>query len=374
MGAHDAERQFNLLDRMPVEISSLAPVPLDDRLRARADCGILAPAAERLVEVAGFLKAQGPWNQVALHLPWDATSEEEAKVLAEVIAEQGLTVGTVLFEMPSLPTVDAEGPRYGSLASPDETVRDQAMQDVQEALAIMRAFGGRTLALWLPDGWDSPGQVSYFETALRIEETLMRFYATLTHNEWLLLKCGTPGPARYHTPVSHASRAMEICGKLGFNARVLLNSPTAGGDCELEQTVAFLLRSDTFGGVHYTGLPYGGVHPLAGRYDPWRTFRTALTLLEGEHLNYAAIDGISLIVDRLSNTPNPEGEITSVLKTLSQAFLRAENVDLFALAEARSRPWTGEADRLVDTAFSMPTEDVLADYLKARGLGSEGPA
>jgi L-rhamnose isomerase/sugar isomerase len=369
MGANDAESRFDLLDRMPVEISSLAPVPLDDRLRARADCGTIAPATDRIVEVAGVLKAQGPWNRVARHLPWDAATPEEAKALVEVVREQDLTVGTVLFEMPSLPTPGAEGLGYGSLASPDETVRDKAMQGIQEALAIMRALGGRTLALWLPDGWDSPGQVSYFETALRIEETLMRFYATLTHDEWLLLKCGTPGPARYHTPVSHAGRAMEICGKLGFNARVLLNSPSEGGDRELEQTVAFLLRSDTFGGVHFTGLPYGGVHPLAGRYDPWRTFRTALTLLEGEHLNYAPIDGISLIVDRLSNTPNPEGEISSVLKTLSQAFLRAENVDLFALAEARGRPWTGEADRLVDEAFAMPTGDVLADYLKARGLG-----
>lgn len=356
-------KMFEILDSAPIEVSSLAPVPFRQRLLGPIDFDSPQGPAARIAAVGTFLKSVPKWRTVTVNLPWDANAGYAGK-LAEILSKEGLAPGCVMLDLSRdfvVPGKEAVAP-YGSLASPDEGVREAAYRRVEEALEVMRAIGGTMLVLHLPDGWDSPAQASFFETALHLEENLMRFYTKMRHDEFLLITCGSAGPGRYSSAIFNSGRAREICGKLGMNARILLNSPSLMGECSIEQTMAFLLRSDSFGGVRFSGQSCFPGAQLSGQYDFHGAFRMAMVLLEGEHLNYAPVNGMSFILDRFTNTPDPFPEIESMAFILAESFLKASSVDFFALAEARKQPWTGEADRMLKEAFMGDVSKAIARY------------
>ncbi len=358
---------FDLLGRAPIEVSSLAPLTFRTRLLGPQGFDSARGPASRIGAVASFVRTGLPWKTVSINLPWDAADAAEAARLPEILAKENVNPGCVVLDLSRDFTVPGKEDilNYGTLTSPDGTVRAAAFARLEATLGIMRAVGSDALVLCLPDGWDSPAQASFFETALRLEESLMRFYAKMHHDEYLLITCSSPGPGSYSSAIFNSGRAREICSKLGLNARVLLSAPTSFTDCSIEQTMAFLLRSDSFGGVKFSGQScYGGPH-AAGRYDYHGTFRMALVLLEGEHLNYAPISGLSFILDRFTNAPDPYPEIESTASMLAESFIKAAKVDFFALADARNRPWTGDAEKMIRNAFQR---DAAGEYGRFRDM------
>jgi L-rhamnose isomerase len=375
MNPQEEKKLFELLDNIPVEISSLASETFGSRFRAYSGAHKLPDVADRVGLLSEILGKVGMWKKIALHLPHDARTDEEAATLAELLGKNGLVPGSVFVEFPQAGGSGAsESDSPGSFTSPLAEVRDAAFRSLEEALERMRILGAKRMVLWLPDGWDTLAQVSFFEISLRLEEYLMRFYAKMMHDETLLLKCGAPGPPRYLSAISSAGQARDLCTKLGLNAKVLLNAPAITESCSLEQEIAFLLRSDAFGGIHFTGqaAPRQGA---GSPFDPWGTFRAALILLEAQHLNYAPLESLSFVFDRYTDSASPLAEISTMTDTLTDAFLRAAQVDLFDLAQARSRPWIGDADKIVLGAFSADLGDIKDKYRQARTQDAgPGPA
>jgi L-rhamnose isomerase/sugar isomerase len=101
---------------------------------------------DKLDDAAEVHRLTGACPSVAVHVLWDVP-EGGARALADAAAVRGLRIGSIN------PNVfQDQCYRHGSVASEDAVVRRRAIQHLLDSVALARAVGSRTLALWFADG------------------------------------------------------------------------------------------------------------------------------------------------------------------------------------------------------------------------------
>ncbi|MFB6214670.1 MAG: sugar isomerase, partial [Candidatus Bipolaricaulia bacterium] len=106
---------------------------------------------DRLEDAAKVHELTGGSPSVAIHIPWDETSNYGK--LREKAERLGVEIGAVnpnLFE-------DYDY-KFGSLAHPDSSVREKAVDHVFDCIEVMEEVNSDVLSLWLADGTNYPGQ------------------------------------------------------------------------------------------------------------------------------------------------------------------------------------------------------------------------
>jgi L-rhamnose isomerase/sugar isomerase len=327
--------------------------------------------AEKIADCALVHQLTGATPAVATHFPWDGADLAAAGETRDLIVEHGLRPGAVnsntFSRRPEGPLDDRV--RFGSLTNPFEDVRRATVEHHLDCLEIMRLFGSNVLSFWLQDGTNSPGQLSLFDQARWLDETLAEITAKMQGEELIFVEYKFYEPAFYATAIPDWGRAFTLAERLGDRASVLVDLGHHPQGTNIEQIVAHLIHRGKFGGFHFNDRKYGDDDLATGSLDPAQLFRIFVVLCEADRRGLKRFEDVSLVIDQSHNIKNPIEEMIESVEAIARAYVQALLVDYPRLEEARSEGDAILGDQLLKNAFFSPAvESILWKSREERGL------
>lgn len=325
---------------------------------------------EKIEDAALVHALTGATPRVALHFPWDGSSDEEYAKIVGYLDTYGLSAGAINSNTftPRAAPMDFNL-RYGSLTNPDPAVRQASVEHQLECIKIMRRLGSTTLKVWLPDGTNYPGELSFYDQAHFLEEGVSAIYEQLHDDETLLIEYKLFEPAFYSTAIADWGRALTLALKLGHRAKVLVDLGHHAHGVNVEQIVAHLARLGRLGGFDFNDRKSADDDLAAASINPYQLFLIYHALVEGEFRGYIKLSELSFLIDQSSHRKNPIEEIIESVEALQRAYAQALVVDREALAEAQRKHDLVRAEQILKQAFfDTPVRAIIQMMRYERGL------
>ena len=323
------------------------------RFKTFAWPGAARNVREKIDDAAEVHRLTGIAPSVALHIPWDKTDDWRA--LGEYAKGKGVEIGAInpnLFQDPDY--------RLGSIANPDERVREKAMAHLLECVGILRATGSRDLSLWFADGTNYAGQDDFRLRKKRVREALKTLHDALPEDARMLVEYKFFEPAFYFTDLFDWGAALVQCQAAGPKAKVLVDLGHHAQGVNIEAIVAFLLDEDRLGGFHFNARRYADDDLIVGTTNPFELFCI--------HVETASAPDVAYMIDQSHNIePKVEAMLQSVLNC-QEAYAKALHVDRERLADAQARGDVLEAHRTLADAFRTDVRPLLEEFRRANGL------
>jgi L-rhamnose isomerase/sugar isomerase len=317
--------------------------------------------AEKIEDCALLHALTGTTPTVATHFPWDGAGVADARQTLQLIRDHGLQPGAVnsntFSSRPSGPLDHRM--RFGSVTNPFEDVRRAAVEHHLDCLEIMRLFGSTILSIWLADGTNSPGQLSLFDQARWLDETLAEICGRLQGDERAFIEYKFFEPAFYATAIPDWGRAYTLAERLGSRAAVLVDLGHHPHGTNIEQVVAHLIHLGKFGGFHFNDRKYGDDDLATGSLDPAQLFRIFVVLIEADQRGLKPFEDVSLVIDQSHNLKNPIEEMIESIEAITRAYVQALLVDFPRLEEARRDADAELGDQVLKNAFFSPAVDAI---------------
>jgi len=328
---------------------------------------------KRIAAAGRFHSLTGKGATIALHFPWDGNSKADVRALRKSLKGAGITAGSV---NANLFTPREKGPldatlRFGSLTHPDEKIRRASVKYCLDCIDYMDILGSDTLVLWLPDGTNSPGQMSMYDQADRLEGTLREINASLDGRK-LLIEYKLFEPGFYSTAIQDYGRSLYLAWLLGDNVKVLVDLGHHAHGVNVEQIIAQLVRQGKLGGFHFNDSWYADDDLATGSLHPHQIFRIFVNLIEGELRGYTPVEDLALMIDQSHNVKDPFEELLESVENIEIAYARALMVDFDRLKEAQDRLDVSSADRILTDAFNADVRPIVREARRRNGR-SENP-
>jgi L-rhamnose isomerase / sugar isomerase len=358
------------LNNFRVEVPSWGFCRGGTRFGTYSDGSEAVSIEEKLSDVALVHKLTGATPSVALHFPWDGASKKEYALIATTLKKSGIAAGAInsnLFGMRSRGPLDYRI-RLGSITSPYGDVRRASIEHHIDCIGIMRRLGSKILSIWLPDGSNSPGQISFFDQSERLLSALQEIYGALRNDEWMFLEYKLFEPGFYSTAVADWGKAFSVCQAVGPRAKVLVDLGHHPLGTNIEQIVSDLARLGRLGGFHFNDKKYGDDDLAAGSIDPFQLFRIFATLVEADRRKILKFEDVAFLIDQSHMIKNPVEEILETVENLQRAYVQALSIDWARLDKARADGDATVADGCIKRAFN----DTPATAILARARSSIG--
>jgi L-rhamnose isomerase / sugar isomerase len=347
------------LGRQAIELPSWAFGNSGTRFKVFAQAGVPRDPFEKITDAAQVNRVTDLAPSVALHIPWDRV--EDYSKLREHAESQGMKLGTI-----NSNTFQDDEYKLGSLAHPDATVRQRAIDHHFHCIDVMHQTGSTDLKIWLADGTNYPGQDDMRARQDRIAESLATIYARLGDDQRLVLEYKFFEPAFYHTDVPDWGTSYAHCVALGDRAAVCLDTGHHAPGTNIEFIVTQLLRLGRLGAFDFNSRFYADDDLIVGAADPFQLFRILFEVVRGG--GYDARSGITFMLDQCHNIePKIPGQIRSVLN-VQEMTARALLVDRDALSTAQAAGDVLAANGVMMDAFYTDVRAALADWREDRGL------
>ena len=355
---------------LPIEVPSWGFGRGGTRFEVYSSPDIPKSPIERIKSAGIFHSITGKGKTVALHFPWDGSNKSDIKTLKHEFKKAGLLPGTVnsnLFSMRKTGPLD-ESLRFGSFTNPQKSIRDASIRHNIECLEYARMLGSDTLVIWLPDGTNSPGQMSLYDQADRVEESLKEIYAALKKDEKILIEYKLFEPGFYSTAIQDYARSYMLCEILGRNANVLVDLGHHAHGVNVEQIITLLIRAGRLGGFHFNDSYYADDDLASGSLHPHQLFRIFASLIEGEFRGFKKVHDLALMIDQSHNIKNPVEELIESVENIETAYANALLVDFDKLKKAQYSCDISLADRILSNAFNADVRPILREARSSLGL------
>jgi len=335
------------------------------RFKVFAAAGAARNVYEKIDDAAFIHRLTGVAPSVALHIPWDKTSDWSG--LRQYAAERGIALGAI---NPNLFQDDEY--KSGSVCHPDPVVRHRAVDHMLECVEIMRATGSRDLSLWLADGTNYAGQDSIRARKHRLEEAACEVYRRLPEDARILVEYKFFEPAFYQTDLADWGMAASLSRKLGPQAKVLVDTGHHAPGTNVEHIVAFLLDEGLLGGFHFNARKYADDDLIVGSVNPFELFLIYNELVGAAADSNPMVSGcaqdVAYMIDQSHNIePKLEAMLQSVVNC-QVAYAKALLVDRVALAERQAAEDVLGAHRVLTDAFETDVRPLLAQVRAEMGV------
>jgi L-rhamnose isomerase/sugar isomerase len=372
-GAQRIDAAIERLQTLPVEVPSWGFGRGGTRFASYSTGKEPSTPSQRIAAAGTFARLTGKGKTVALHFPWDGKTRTDVRRLKRQLEKAKVKPGSVnanLFTPRPRGPLDARL-RFGSLTHPRKAVRQAAVKHNLDCIEYMRILGSKTLVLWLPDGTNSPGQMSLYDQADRLEETLAEIYSGLRRGEKLLIEYKLFEPAFYATAIQGYGRSLELCQMVGDRAGVLVDLGHHAPTVNVEQIVAQLLRQGRLGGFHFNDHAYADDDLATGSLHPHQLFRISCNLVEGELRGYRPVHELALMIDQSHCVKDPLEELMESLGNIETAYAKALLVDFDRLRKAQDACDPVAGDCLLTSAFLTDVRPLLREARRTQGLPTD---
>lgn len=347
---------------LPIEVPSWGFGRGGTRFAAYSSGAEPSTVAQRIAAAGQFHRRTGKGETVALHFPWDGTTAKDIGNLKRWLKQAGVRPGTInlnLFDMRPKGPLDARL-RFGSLTSPLPDVRKASVAHGHQCIRIMRRLGADTIVLWLPDGTNSPGQMSLYDQADRLEESCRAICKGLRRGEKMLIEYKLFEPGFYSTAIQDYARSRSLCRMLGPKAKVLVDLGHHAPSINVEQIIALLVRQRELGGFHFNDSCYADDDLATGSLHPAQLFRIMCNLVEGERRGDQKVNKIAFMIDQSHCVKDPLAELIESTENIETAYAKALLVDWDALKQAQDGCDPSHADAILRDAFLTDVRPILA--------------
>jgi len=371
----DAEsRVLAALDRFKIELPSWGFADTGTRFGKFPQDAAAASLDDKLHDAGLVHRLTGACPSVAVHVLWDfedpsnPTSAEKTVQLAE---SHGVRIGSI---NPNL--FQDQVYRLGSLCSPLPGARDAAAEHLRQCIALGAAAGAPSMALWLADGTNYPGQDNIAQRFARLKDALRRTHDTMA-DHWpgatLLVEYKPFEPAFYHTDIPDWGAALLLCQHAGERARVLVDTGHHLPGCNTEQIVALLLAEGRLGGFHFNDRKYADDDLTLGSIDPYAVFRIFSTIAQHE-FDTAAGPGSAPVDYMVDQSHNLKPKLEAMVQTVCEAqklFAKAHCVDRKALAHAQRHGDITAAESILRAGYEADVGPLLARWRAGRNVPAD---
>ncbi len=352
---------LSALEAQAIELPSWAFGNSGTRFRVFPTPGTPRDPFEKIADAAQVNAYTRLAPSVALHIPWDKTSDYAA--LRRHAEDLGVSLGTI-----NSNTFQDEDYKFGALTHHDRGIRQKAIDHHLECIDIMDATGSRDLKIWLAEGSNYPGQNDMRARQDRLQDSLQQIYARLGENQRLVLEYKFFEPAFYHTDVPDWGTSYVQVAALGDKAMVCLDTGHHAPGTNIEFIVMQLLRLGKLGSFDFNSRFYADDDLIVGAADPFQLFRIVAEVIRGGGLNNP---DVAFMLDQCHNIEDKiPGQIRSVLN-VQEMTARALLIDREALPAAQDANDVLAANAILMDAFYTDVRPQLAQWREERGLAAD---
>jgi L-rhamnose isomerase/sugar isomerase len=357
------EKLFSLLDEFKIETPSWGYADTGTRFGKFLQPAAASTIEEKLADAGVVHRYTGCCPTVAVHVIWDFSVGVDATATASVAAKNGVRIGSI---NPNL--FQDQVYKFGSMCSPDESVRNHAHHHLMDCIAIAKAVKSNLLSLWFADGTNYPGQDDIVSRKQRMHGALRQWHDAMPRGMKMLVEYKPFEPAFYHTDIADWGMAYVFAKDAGPNARVLVDTGHHLPGANIEHIVAFLLDEEMLGGFHFNDRKYADDDLTLGSIDPYAVFRIFHEIRNAAELRNQNVSEIAFMVDQSHNLkPKIEAMIQTVT-TAQELYAKACLVDRSKLRDAQTRMNIVDAEQCLREAFFTDVRPLLADWRKKKNL------
>src|SRR5271170_3289927 len=147
-----AEGIAKALDHFAIEIPSWGFANTGTRFGKFLQPSAATAIEEKFADAAQVNALTGVNPTLALHVEWDLPSGiSDVATIHQLERKYGIRAGSI---NPNL--FQDQAYKYGSICSPDSTVREKATSHMLDCVAIAKQLNARDIAPWVPDGSNYP--------------------------------------------------------------------------------------------------------------------------------------------------------------------------------------------------------------------------
>lgn len=319
---------------------------------------------DRLEDAAKVQELTGGSPSVAIHIPWDETSDYGK--LRQKAESLGLEIGAVnpnLFE-------DYEY-KFGSLAHPDDSVREKAVNHVFHCIEVMEEVDSDVLSLWLADGTNYPGQDDFRARKKRLESAFSRIYDELPDGAKMLIEYKPFEPAFYHTDIADWGMSFNYCNKLGEQAKVLVDTGHHLKGTNVEHIVSFLIDEGALGGFHFNNKKYADDDLTTGSINPYEIFLIFQEIAKAESDPQVEELDISYMVDQMHIIKNKLEAMIQTVNTIQKLYAKALIVNQSALEEEQKNLNPVKGEEVLKEAYETDVDPLIKRVMVEEGRSPE---
>ncbi len=362
----DVEQIKGDLKAQVIELPSWAVGNSGTRYGTFKDKGAAVTIWDKIDDCAEIQRCLGITPVMASHVCWDKTDDGQFTPVREYAAKKGLRIGAVHPD-----TFSKQEFRFGSICSPIESVRQGIKEHFKECIRMAREMGSTTIAMWVADGTNYPGQDSLIARKHRLFDGLKALYDLMDKDMTMVLEYKPFEPFFYTTDVQDWGMSSLMCNKLGDRAKVLVDLGHHVSGVNIEQIIATLLDEGKLGGFHFNNRRYADDDLISGTVNPLEMF-----LIFSEIVN-ARLHGtptdITYMLDQSHNIENSlEGIIYSVMN-IQTAYAKSLLIDRAALKVAQAANDVVLCNKIMMEAFNLDVEPLLAMVREEMGLSDIDP-
>ncbi|MFK7790847.1 MAG: TIM barrel protein [Phycisphaeraceae bacterium] len=374
MKKKDRDTLFEALDRFKIELPSWGFADTGTRFGKFFQPAAASTTDDKLHDAGLVNDLTGACPSVAVHVLWDFENPSDpasAKATKKLAKHYGVKIGCI---NPNI--FQDQHYKLGSFCSPEETARKAALSHSYDSIALGKAVGSKSIAMWLADGTNYPGQDNIRRRFNDLKKALRKMHQRI-EKDWpsakLLIEYKPFEPAFYHTDIPDWGASLLLCQHAGPKAKVLVDTGHHLPGCNIEQIVALLLNEGRLGGFHFNDRKYADDDLTLGSIDPYAVFRIFNEIAQYEH-DLGKAPGSTPIDYMIDQSHNLKPKLEAMVQTVCEAqklFAKAYLVDRKALADAQCKGDITGAEMLVKSAYETDVTETLQAWRKKQGVPIE---
>lgn len=355
------------LHRQAIETPSWGYANSGTRFQVFPWPGAAVTTFDKLDDAAMVHKMTGIAPSVALHIPWDKPEDGDYIRICQYADRLGIMLGAIN------PNVFQEREyMLGSIANPDASIQQKALDHMIECCRIMETTGSRILSLWFADGTNYAGQDDLRERKHRVEENLLKLMPHLPKDSRVLLEYKLFEPGFYSTDLPDWGSSYMMTNKLGDQAQVLIDLGHHPLGANIEQIVAFLMDEGKMGGFHFNNHRYADDDLMVGSVNPFELFliyhEICSAVVSQDTIASSTAKAIAFMIDQSFNI---EGKVAAMIQSVincQEAYAKALLVPRETLKKAQLAGDVLGAHRVITEAFKIDVRPLLAQVREEMGV------
>jgi L-rhamnose isomerase / sugar isomerase len=359
----DREKLFPLLDAFEIELPSWGFADTGTRFGKFHQPAAASTIEQKIADAGIVHRYTGCCPSLAVHVLWDFSVGVDAGATAALAARNGVRIGSI---NPNL--FEDQVYKFGSVCSPDESVRQHAHRHVSDCIAIARAVKSKTLSLWFADGTNYPGQDDIVERKRRMHGALRQWHDALAPDMKMLVEYKPFEPAFYHTDIADWGMSYVFAQSAGPKAKVLVDTGHHLPGQNVEHIVAFLIDEDMLGGFHFNDRKYGDDDLTLGSIDPYAVFRIFHEIRSAVELRGFDASDITYTIDQSHNLKPKIAAMIQTAMTAQELYAKACLVDRKKLRGTQARMDVMDAEECLRAAFFTDVRPLLGEWRKQKKI------
>ena len=295
-------------------------------------------------------------NKVSPHFPWD--NVDDFSELKEFADGYGIGFDVVNSNTFQDPADGKETFKYGSLTNSSSLIRDKAIEVNTKSIENGKALGSKGLTVWIGDGGNFPGQMSFSRSLERYIDSMKKIYAYLPKDWTVLLEHKPYEPAFYSTVISDWGTSYVCAKELGDQAMCLVDLGHHLPNTNIEMIVSRLIDVNKLGGFHFNDSKFGDDDLDAGSINPYELFLIFNELTAASQNN--KIKNIAYMIDQSHNVTDPIESLILSANEIVNSYAKSLLVNYSLLDKAQDNNDAIQSMQILKTAFNTDVSPIVA--------------